>query len=668
MTWEQNLYAAIIQAVPKMTLSASGWRGVFNAERNEQSSSALLSAQYAFISYFAATAFFNFLQKHHPNIKEIVLARDGRPTGEMIERVVDAAFTKHTRRRKCNLEVRTIGIASIPEVISYAASRNAAFFYISASHNPIGYNGFKFGIGTHGVLEREEAQLVVWGFRGILAFGTKGIMEEKTKDEVEWAYQNKASCEQERSQDTFLYEVALDITCNLFVPIGKIEIKKAKTEALQAYKAHIKKVVSTASNPQQADEFFSNLQEVLKSRSLPIYVICDFNGSARAASIDASLFKKLSFKFISFNDEAGKIAHEIIPEGKNLDFLCHKMQTVYKEKKGRGLFFGYMPDCDGDRGNIAYLDEEGAPHIIKSQEVFALAILAETLHARKTGCTERLAVVANGPTSMLIDEIASMLDFAVFRAEVGEANVVNLAKAKSSEGYNVRILGEGSNGGCIVPPSLVRDPLCTIFSLLKFFLLDLDISPLSSFSEAGLSSRVMAPVETASPSELTSVSKISSRLASRATRLSSFSQLLTLLPHYETTSVSDEHAILHIYIEHVRRFRGEFQKLFMQEWKERSFSLFEKYHMQNYKAFSYSAGETIEVTDDFARVKEGGFKIVFYTQDGQAIASIWMRQSGTEPVFRLMADLKDGEAEDEKALLLWQKGMIDIAKKGNSRE
>ena len=67
-------------------------------------------------------------------------------------------------------------------------------------------------------------------------------------------------------------------------------------------------------------------------------------------------------------------------------------------------------------------------------------------------------------------------------------------------------------------------------------------------------------------------------------------------------------------------------------------------------------------------MKEGGFKIVFYTQDGKAIASIWMRQSGTEPVFRLMADLKDGDAEDEKALLLWQKGMIDIAKKGNSRE
>ena len=41
-----------------------------------------------------------------------------------------------------------------------------------------------------------------------------------------------------------------------------------------------------------------------------------------------------------------------------------------------------------------------------------------------------------------------------------------------------------------------------------------------------------------------------------------------------------------------------------------------------------------------------------------------MRQSGTEPVFRLMADIKNGTEEDEKTLVNWEKEMIENAKTG----
>ena len=77
---------------------------------------------------------------------------------------------------------------------------------------------------------------------------------------------------------------------------------------------------------------------------------------------------------------------------------------------------------------------------------------------RKFKPEARPAVVVNGPTSMRIERIAEAYGAGVFRAEVGEANVVNLAAARRSGGYEVRILGEGSNGGNITHPATVRDP------------------------------------------------------------------------------------------------------------------------------------------------------------------------------------------------------------------
>ena len=129
-----------------------------------------------------------------------------------------------------------------------------------------------------------------------------------------------------------------------------------------------------------------------------------------------------------------------------------------------------MPDCDGDRGNIVYWDEKQKKAVIlKAQEVFSLSVLAELTYSIWQHGEEKdfkPAVVVNCPTSMRINEIASALGAEVFRAEVGEANVVNLAREIRSQGYTVRILGEGSNGGTITYPAAVRDPLNTIFALL----------------------------------------------------------------------------------------------------------------------------------------------------------------------------------------------------------
>ena len=175
-------------------------------------------------------------------------------------------------------------------------------------------------------------------------------------------------------------------------------------------------------------------------------------------------------------EKDGDIRHAILPEGENLMFCAAEMERLRKNGKTlfeKNCFLGYMPDCDGDRGNIIYWSlRQNKALILEAQEVFALSVTAELAYlAYLHESGGPIAVAVNGPTSLRIEEIAACFGAQVFRAEVGEANVVNRAAELRAQNYTVRILGEGSNGGNITHPASVRDPLNTIFAILKFFLL-----------------------------------------------------------------------------------------------------------------------------------------------------------------------------------------------------
>ncbi|MCL2192083.1 MAG: hypothetical protein FWB78_01645, partial [Treponema sp.] len=59
-------------------------------------------------------------------------------------------------------------------------------------------------------------------------------------------------------------------------------------------------------------------------------------------------------------------------------------------------------------------------------------------------------------------------------------------------------------------------------------------------------------------------------------------------------------------------------------------------------------------------------KICFLDAGGKAVASIWMRGSATEPVFRILADAEGSRAETERDLIEWQRRMT-IEADGNNR-
>jgi len=590
----QNLTNEMLElASNEMILSASGWRGLFNIEKSEESSSEYLAPSYEVLTAIAAKVFLSFLKSHYPNIKKIILARDGRPTGETIEKI--AFFIL----KDSEFKTQVLGIAPIPETMSFARDEDAAFFYISASHNPIGYNGFKFGIGSEGVLPSNEAKLLIQSFK----------------------------------------EAIKNCSIPLYMDIAQkakrmenIENDEYKKASLSAYFNNTMEIVSASSSKAEAMSFFESCKKESTNlhKESPIYVVCDFNGSARAASIDRRFFEELGVEFLPFNDVAGKIVHGIIPEGENLSSACKMLEALYEIKGGRGIFLGYMPDCDGDRGNVVYIDG-GVAKILKSQQVFALAVVAEVLHAKLDG-KDDLAVVANGPTSMLLDELSSLLSFKLVRSEVGEANVVALANEMSEQGFVTRVLGEGSNGGCIIPPSLVRDPMNTLFALLKFFLVKYDGLSLFNHWLKARNEKVCEHF--------------------------SFSDIVASLPCYSTTPVASERAILRCKIEDYKVFRTAFQKVFLSEWQGKCEDLRKSYGILSYRAFGYVGKETVELTDDFSLTDRGGFKVIFYGENDERKAFIWMRASGTEPVFRIMADVKDAGEDDEIAFVEWEKKMI----------
>ncbi len=611
---------ALGEELDKMILSASGWRKIFSASGELEDKSKELTETNTLLVCHIAKSFLDFLKSEIPQIDTIVLGRDSRPTGEAIEDIVLKIFSSSS------YNIKAIGIAAAPEIMAYSKSINAAFAYISASHNPIGYNGFKFGLNNGGVIDAAKSKKLIAGFKESCL---NANAEEKAKELLEAADSKKQE-----------------------------EIKKQKAglkqEALDAYFNFSKEVITNSADEKVQEEFFDKCRETVRKKAEQGFSVCliaDFNGSSRAASIDRKFFKSIGISLVAIGEEPGNIQHAILPEGENLKFCAQKMQEVHDDKENfvaKNSCLGYMPDCDGDRGNLIYWNKElNKPVILEAQEVFLLSVIAElgfilyTNENQKSDAKQKLAVAVNGPTSLRVEDACAFFGAEVFHAEVGEANVVNLAKELREKNYIVRILGEGSNGGNITHPASVRDPLNTIFAIMKLLLIRTDKDKKGIFQLWCEQSNQM------------DLYKEDFALG----------DIIKTLPKYTTSPTGEERAILKISTEEHSILKEKYQKIFEKEWEEKKAELKEKFGIVKYKAICNKGTEEIIDPENFSISERGGLKIQFYDSADKPVAFIWMRGSGTEAVFRIMADVKSNSIEDEKYLLAWQSEMVKRADK-----
>lgn len=607
------------RAFDSLILSASGWRKVFaQSEDEEDAGTEIGLANQVIVAHMAASFAWYLNSKNTTGqVKTIVLGTDSRPTSREIADIMSRVFIG------AGFSVKYLFISAAPEIMAYARFF-MGFAYVSASHNPIGHNGVKFGLNDGGVIPGSEAALVIDYF--------------------------KKSC---LSPDSIVQAQQLIFACSID------ELKKVwsatgveKQKALRSYKAFTKEVVSAENTEKEQNLFFDTMRSSIamqKERGGPLSIVADFNGSARASSIDRSFFESLGITLFGLSEKPGAISHRIVPEGSSLLVCAHEIERLRKEGKTpaeKGVSLGYMPDCDGDRGNIVYWNEKLNKALpLEAQEVFALSVIAELAHLvylekskviKGKKAHPPIGIAINDPTSLRIEAIAQAFGADVARAEVGEANVVNLARELREKGHIVRILGEGSNGGNITHPAAVRDPLNTIFALLKLLIVT-DTTEKQGLFHIWCS---LSGQEALYKNNFT------------------LADILETLPAFSTTSVYEKEAILHIKTMDHSQLKRNFQSIFVNEWALKKNELKTMIGVSRWEGISNNGTKQTNQLSDFGLSGKGGLKVQFYDDQDKPIAFIWMRGSGTEPVFRILCDVIGSDVSKERYLLAWLTKMV----------
>jgi phosphoglucomutase len=612
------------KALEGMILSASGWRGVFAADGGEESAVPEISVSHRLIAAAAAGVFAGWLNTLTGDAGPggtplVAVGTDTRPTGPAIADAVMAALLSSGCR------VRYAGVTAAPEIMAYVrcigevgagakGSRKTepviGFIFISASHNPIGHNGLKFGLADGGVLPGKDTALLIEKFRAFMALPDRipraaGLLGGFETENLERAYRESPETKREA------YTAYLDFTAR--VAYGDKSLEEAIREGV---------------------------------RERPLGFACDFNGSARTLSIDREFLGALGLGFHAINERPGGIAHRIVPEGESLEPCRLFLEELHR--KDPSVSLGYVPDCDGDRGNLVIWDEAaGRARSLEAQEVFALACVGELAHLVWTGeAPGKVALAVNDPTSLRIDRIARAFGAELFRAEVGEANVVSLARKLREQGYTVRILGEGSAGGNITHPSAVRDPINTALSLIKLL--------------AVRRGRAEGPAE---PGFFRIWLDRSGRGDAYREDFN-LSDVISSLPRFATTGAYEGEAVLKVNTADHGLLKERYQAVFLGEWENRKAEFENRYGIAGWEAAVYNGTVERRGVSRFDEAGRGGLKINFLDRKGVPVAAIWMRGSATEPVFRIMADVEIAEGRDEdleRDLIFWQRRMVSEA-------
>lgn len=594
-----------------MILSSSGWRKVFAESGDEEDATCEIRNETAMLTALAALALARTLgvpaaQKQavlggeapkQEREATILVGLDARPTGRILGDIACRTLTA------LGCKVRYLFICAAPQIMADCnlhPDEADAFFYISASHNPIGHNGFKFG-KDGGVYSLKEADELTRVYRDILF-----------QESMAPAYLQRLTQEMDIQQyRTVLEQVAFE-----------------QQRSLERYETFVLTTAAKSIDSAEHERFRQDLRQAHQKE--PLSVIGELNGSARSASIDKHLLTSLGLKVLLLNDRPGEVVHAIVPEGENLELCRTTLQELYAKDSSYRL--GYVPDNDGDRGNLVYISEQsGQAQILEAQNVFALVVLAELSQTRLQNPNKLLATVVNCPTSMRIDHIAQAFDAEVFRCEVGESNVVDLARMKREEGYLVPVLGEGSNGGNITHPAKVRDPLNTLLSLVKL-LRNRDIAKLWFLS-----------------------------VGKQVPRSITLDGIIESLPVYTTTGsfskagkmqVTQSHGIL----------KNRYEALLQSDWEMRKTEL-SAMGIHSFTIFQTEGTNCYEGMGEAYRhgLYSGGYKVALKNRDGVITDYLWMRGSKTEPVFRVVVDCQGDDENRYEYLLAWHRSMIERA-------
>jgi phosphomannomutase len=132
-------------------ISISGIRGIFNEDLSMQE-----------ISRFSRI-FGSYLKDKFP-VTNCVIARDSRPSGRLISEVVTGSLLEQ------GIDVYDLGVAPTP-ILFREARKYTGGLMITASHNPLPWNGLKMLINGRGLFESDLEQLLDTKIHGYSQIG-----------------------------------------------------------------------------------------------------------------------------------------------------------------------------------------------------------------------------------------------------------------------------------------------------------------------------------------------------------------------------------------------------------------------------------------------------------------------------------------------------------------
>ena len=416
--------------------------------------------------------------KHKTGPRKIIVFTETRSTGPALADADVRALLA------AGIEVEYGGVASVTQAAVCAKENEDVdgVIYISASHNDEGYNGIKLFLGDGRVMP----EAVAYPYIAVL----------KEKELVNPANTRKVVRE--------VSAVSISDVREVYANVNRVKARAIKTE--EEYRDRVITGIS-GKDGRAKKEIRKRIKAIRENNlKLRLAVIIDPNGGSRE---DREYFERLGFKVYELNPRPRyDMNHELCPSTGAVLRTKGDLERIRKQaqREGYALTGSIHYDTDADRRCLQPADGMGGFHLRDDMAhiCFAIDVIGYVLTEKAANPDKVVGVVCNGPTSILLEELAERFGFVLLRTQTGEANVVDgmdrleemtfgqaqrMSKKaergqkgskevfipKSLEGkfgqntpIKVVVAGEGSNGSDFTKALLVRDPLHTIRSMVKF--------------------------------------------------------------------------------------------------------------------------------------------------------------------------------------------------------
>ena len=387
-----------MQNKPQPKLTISGYRGIWGESLTNE------------IVENYTKAFAKFVQEDINKNPTILIGRDGRESGPEIKEIIKKTL------KELNIKFIDGDILPTPTVLfSVKNNKYDGAIIITASHNPIEYNGLKFVNNKALFVSQEEV--------------------EKIKENYE-EIQQKTSV----LKNIFGKDVALERLGRLSSRARGI-FQQKNIRALQSN--NLSKDIFVL--PQQhADQILKHINvDAIKAKKFKVAVDMI---NASACVLDPYLFEKLGVELVPLNNiPNGKFAHRPEPLRENLEDIGNLVREKHCD-------LGFAHDPDADR--LVIINEKGEVVFEEYTLAFGVeAILSKNPHNK---------VVINMSTSQMNKDIALKYGGTCIHTKVGEANVVaGIIK-------NNAIIGGEGGGGIIYPTiNMARDSFVSLALILE---------------------------------------------------------------------------------------------------------------------------------------------------------------------------------------------------------